>query len=145
MNEAYAFLAMFTMQILVGSVLFPELYIRRVRAQVARTTAERCTELFPGLDQNLSAQRFATRHRALNTGIALLGLLLLGWLFSRMGHPHWNVPGLTTVYFLVQTSPLYLIAWKQARFNQALKSRLAEGNGKPSCSAAGYSISSRRL
>jgi len=130
MNEAHAFLAMFTIQILVGSVLFPALFIRRVRAQVARFPVERFAKLFPGLDQNLSAQRFATRHRALNTGIAVLGLLLLGWLFSRMGRPHWYVPGFSTLYFVAQASPLYLIGWKQARYNKALKYRLAEGKRK---------------
>jgi hypothetical protein len=133
MIETYAFLAMFAIQILVGSVLTPAWLIRRVRAKVA-SSAERFAELFPGVDPNLSAERFATRHRALNTGIAVLGLLLLGWLFIHMRRPEWNqgkVPVLLlTAYLLAQMSPLILIGAKAAKVNKALKSSLADGKRK---------------
>jgi hypothetical protein len=131
--ETYAFLAMFAIQILVGSVLSPAWLIRRVRAKVA-SSAERFAELFPGVDHHLSTERFAARHRALNAGIAVLGLLLLGWLFIHMQSPGWN-PGkvpvlLLTAYLLVQMSPLVLIGAKAARVNKAFKSSLTDGKRK---------------
>jgi hypothetical protein len=132
MIETYAFLAMFALQILVGSVLSPAWLIRRVRAKVA-SSAERFAELFPGVDHQLSTERFATRHRALNTGIALVGLLLLGWLFIHMRRPDWNqgkVPLLLTAYLIAQMLPLVFISAKAARINKAFKSSLADGKRK---------------
>ena len=132
MIETYAFLVMFTLQIMVGSVLAPAWLIRRVRTKLA-SSAERFAELFPGVDQNLSAERFAFRHRALNTGIAVLGLLLLGWLFVHMRHPDWNqakVPLLLTAYLMLQISPLILIGLKAARISKAFKSSTADGKRK---------------
>jgi hypothetical protein len=133
MIETYAFLVMFTIQILAGSVLGPALFIKRVRARVASFPAERFAELFPGVDKNLSGQRFATRYRALNTGVGVLGLVLLGWLFMHMRRPEWNqgrVPGLLSVYSFLQLAPLLLLAWKAARSIKALKSLLADGKRK---------------
>ena len=123
MIEIYVFLAMFTIQILLGSVLSPTWLIRRVRVNVA-SSAERFATLFPGVDHNLSIERFATRYRALNTGIAVLGLLLLGWLFIHMRRADWNqgkVPLLLTGYLLAQMVPLALISIKAARINKAYK------------------------
>jgi len=134
MVESYAFLGMFTVQILTGSVLGPALFIRRVRADAASFPVERHAELpFPDVDPKLSAERFATRHRARNTGIAVLGLLLLGWLFTDMRRPGWDlgtVLGLTIVYFLVQTFPTILMGWKGARYMKALRSSSAERRRK---------------
>jgi hypothetical protein len=133
MIETYAFLAMFTIQILVGSVLCPAWLIRRVRARVASFPVERFAELFPGVDKNLSGQRFVTRYRALNTAIAVLGLLLLGWLFIHMPRPDWNrgrVPGLLTLYLMAQMSPLAFIGLKAAKSIKKLRSLLADGKRK---------------
>jgi hypothetical protein len=134
MIETYAFLGMFTVQIFIGSILGPALYIRRVRADAASFPADRCAELpFPNVDPKLSAERFATRHRALNTGIAVLGMLLLGWLFTDMRRPDWGlgtVLVLTIVYFLAQASPMILMSWKGAKSMKALKSALADGKRK---------------
>jgi hypothetical protein len=133
MIETYAFLAMFTIQVLVGSVLCPAWLIQRVRARVASFPVERFAELFPGVDKNLSAQRFVTRYRALNTGIAVLGLLLLGWLFIHMRRAQWNqgrVPSLLTLYLIAQMSPLAVIGLKAARSLTKLRSLLADGKRK---------------
>jgi hypothetical protein len=132
MIETYAFLAMFTLQILIGSVLAPAWLIKIVRAKVA-SSAERFAALVPGVDHNLQTERFATRHRALNTGIAVLGVLLLGWLFVHMRRPDWNqskVPLLLTAYLLLQMSPLAFIGVKAARFNKVFRSSLADGKRK---------------
>jgi hypothetical protein len=136
MIETDAFLAMFTIQILVGSVLNPALFIRRARPAV-RLSAERFAELFPGVARDRSGERFATRFRALNTGIAVLGVLLLGWLFIHVRRPDWTaektavkVIGLLTLYFLAQTSPMAFMGWKSAKSMKAVKSSLADGKRK---------------
>jgi hypothetical protein len=129
MNEANAFLAMFAIQILAGSILYPAWLIRHVRAKLASFPVERFAELFPGVDQDQSARRFATRHRALNTCIAVIGLLLLRWLFRYMQDSGWRdgpVEALATVYFLAQMSPVLRIGWVAHRYNKMLKHSLAE-------------------
>ncbi len=135
MIEAYAFLVMFAIQILTGSVLGPALFIRRVRADAASFPVERYAELqFPDVDPKLAAERFATRHRARNTGIAVLGLLFLGYLFTYMRRPSWDlgwglgtVLGVTVVFFLAQAYPTILLGRKGAKYMKALKSSLADG------------------
>lgn len=131
MIEAYAFLAAFTAQILVISVLYPAWFIRFVRVKTASFPAERFAQLFPGVDRSHSVERFATRYRALNTSVAALGLLLLVWLFSYLRRPDWNygpVQALITVYFLAaQMLPLFLVVWRAARFNREHKRSVTEG------------------
>ena len=82
----------------------------------------------------LRQERFLTRYRALNTGIAVLGLLLLGWLFSYMRRPDWDdgpVEALVAVYFVVQMLlPLCLVVWLGVRYNKVHKHSLAEGKRK---------------
>ena len=131
MIEAYAFLAAFTVQILVMSVLLPAWFIRYVRVQATRFPAERLAQLYPGVDLGRAQERFLTQYRALTTGIAVLGLLLLGWLFSYMRRPDWDdgpVEVLVTVYFLAaQMLPLALLVWVGVRFNKEHKRSLPEG------------------
>jgi hypothetical protein len=127
MIETYAVLGMFTIQILVGSILNPALFIRRSHPSVARFPIERFAELFPGIARDRSGERFATRYRALNAGIALLGLALLAWLFIHMRRTDWNqqkVPGLLTLYLFAQFSPIAFMGWKAARAMKELKSSL---------------------
>ena len=128
MTEVYAFLAAFTVQILM-SVLGPARFIRRAQAT---SIPERLVRLYPGVDLGLRRERFLTRYRTLNTGIVVLGLLLLGWLFSYMRRPDWDlrpVVILVGVYFLVQALlPLALFVPRIIRFNKAHKrSELLEG------------------
>lgn len=130
MIEAYAFLAMFTIQILAMSVLYPAWFIRYLRRQTASIPAERLALLHPGADLDLALERFLTRYRALNTGIAVLGLLLLGWLFSYMRRVDWHdglVEVVVTVYSVVQALlPLCLVAWRGVRFNRLDRRSLLE-------------------
>lgn len=128
MIEAYAFLAVFTLQILAISVLIPSWFIRYIRVQVARLPAERLALLYPGVDLGQAQERFLTRYRALTRGIAVLGLLLLGWLFTYVRRPDWDdgpVELLITVYFLVaQMLPLGLLIWFGVSFNKKHKNSL---------------------
>jgi hypothetical protein len=133
MIETYAFLAMFAMQILVGSVLNPALFIKRRQPTLASFPFERFAELFPGVTRDRSGERFATRFRALNTSIAVLGLLLLGWLLIHMQRPDWTeekAVGLLVLYFVVQILPGAFIVWKAARSMKALWSSLADRKRK---------------
>jgi hypothetical protein len=131
MIETYAFLAAFTVQILVVSVLYPAWFIRYLRMQATSLPAERLAQLYPGVDLGHAQERFLTQYRALTTSIAVLGLLLLGWLFSYMRRPDWGygpVEVLVAVYFLaVQMLPLFLVVWLGVRFNKEHKRSLPEG------------------
>ena len=136
MVEAYAFFAAFTVQILVMSVLLPAWFIRYIRVQTTLFPAERLAQLYPGVDLAHAQKRFLAQYRALTTGSAVLGLLLLGWLFSYMRRPDWDeglVDALVTVHFLVaQMLPLFLV-WVGVRFNKVhgiSKSSLLEGKRK---------------
>jgi hypothetical protein len=131
MIEAYAFLAAFTVQMLVMSVLLPAWFIRYVRVRAASIPAERLVQLYPGVDLGHVQERFLTQYRALTTGIAVLGLLLLGWLFSYMRRPNWDegkVDVLVIAYFLAAYFlPLVRFAWLGVRFNKEHKRSLPEG------------------
>jgi hypothetical protein len=136
MVYAYAFLAMFTIQILAMSFLYPTWFIRYLRRQATRIPAERLAQLYPGVDFGLARERFLTRYRTLNTGIAGVGLLLLGWLSSSMRRPEQHdvkvVVTLVCVYFLVQALvPLGLVVWHGVRFSRVHeRSLLLEGKRK---------------
>jgi hypothetical protein len=131
MIEAYAFLAAFTVQILVMSVLLPAWFIRYVRAQSASIPAERLAQLYPGVDLGQAQERFLTQYRTLTMGIAVLGVLLLGWLFGYMRRANWDegeVDILVTVYFLAAyLLPFVLFAWVGVRFNKEHKRALPQG------------------
>jgi hypothetical protein len=122
MIEAYLFLAAFTVQILVMSVLLPAWYIRNFRVKVARLPADRLAQLYPGVDAGPALERFLFQYRVLTSGIAVLGLLVLGWLYSDPWRTAWNkdVAGfLSTAYFLVaMLLPLLLFGRSMNRFNK---------------------------
>jgi hypothetical protein len=132
--EAYAFLAMFTVQILAISVLHPAWFIRYARVRALRVSAERFAQLYPGADRSVSLERFLTSYRVLNLGIAVLGSLLLAWLFNYMQRPDWDdgpVEALLAVYFGAQmVLPLSLIVWAGVRYSKLLKHSLADGKRK---------------
>jgi len=113
MIEAYAFLAMFIVQILAMSVLHPVRFIKYLRLKINPTE--------PAAQQYV--ERRLAQFRALNIGIAALGLLLLGSLFQYIQLGKWDegrVGLLVTMYFMVQVLPLFLVSWIVARINKAL-------------------------
>jgi hypothetical protein len=128
MIEAYAFLAAFTLQILAMSVLYPAWLIGYVREKAKSYPAEQLAALHPSIDRSV------TLYRALNTSIAVLGLLPLVWLFNYLQRPDWDdgpVEAMACAYFMLQTlAPLGLVAWSVTRYNSALQVLLLEGKRK---------------
>jgi len=104
MIEAYASLAAFTAQILVVSVLHPDWFTKYARAKGEVQ--------LPGWDRK-SRERFLSLYRAMNIGIAVLGLVMLGWLFQLMQSPNWDIGAvrhLLAGYFVVQILPFVLVS-----------------------------------
>lgn len=112
MIEAYAFLAAFVVQIFVGSILNPNKLNRYIRNWAVNFGSDRLAQLYPDFNYGQWAERFTTRYLAINIAVALLGLVVLGWMFSLVGQPEWvkNVTRLVIAYFFLQMSPLVLFA-----------------------------------
>jgi MFS family permease len=133
MIEVYLFLAVFPVQILAVSVLYPVRFTRLIRTGLAKIPAERLTELYPGVDVGHAYELFITRYRTANTVVVILGLLLLGWFSRYMQGANWDagaVGVLVIAYFVVQYSPLALIAWFTTRFNKVHRRASPEGKRK---------------
>jgi hypothetical protein len=139
MIEAYAFLAMFSVQILTMSVLFPAWLVRAVRAKATEFPAERFAHLYPGIDHNQVRERYLKRYRVANAAIALLGLVLMGGLFGYLQRPDWDdgpVESLAGAYFLAQALPLLLAAVLSIKYQNILE-RFLEGKRKASLQRRG--------
>jgi len=133
MIEVYLFLAIFPVQILGMSVLFPVRLTRLIRTGLKNIPAERLSELYPGVDVGQAHERFLARYRAANTVVVVLGLLLLGWFTSYMQRPNWDlgvVSGMGTAYLMLQYFPILLIAWFTIRFNKVHRRLLREPKRK---------------
>jgi hypothetical protein len=109
--EGYAFLAAFAVQILAASVLSPARLIKYVRGWARDFGSDRFAQLYPGADYGKFVERFVRRYRAVNTVIALVGLILFGWMFTLLRQPDWTqqVSQPALWYFLLQMSPLILV------------------------------------
>ena len=129
MIEVYLFLAVFPVQILGMSVLYPIRFTRLIRTGLKNIPADRLAELYPGVDVGQAHDRFLARYRAVNAVVAVLGLLLLGWFISCMQRSNWDertVGGMVTAYFFLQCFPITLIAWFTIRFNKVHRRLLRE-------------------
>ncbi len=130
MIEVYAFLAMFAVQILAMSVLFPSRLLRYSRDAAQGISAERLAELYPGVDHDLATRRFSMRMRVGSAGVAVIGLVALVWLYGYMRRPDWSlgtVIALNTVYYLLQFLPLLLAAWFTYRLYKTHEQSLIGG------------------
>lgn len=133
MIEVYLFLAMFPVQILGMSVLYPILLTRAIRAGLNKIPAERLPELYPGVDVGEAHERFLARYRVANTVFVVLGLLLLGWFISYTQRPDWDagtVGSMVFAYCMLQNAPILLIAWFTTRFEKLHKRPLPETKRK---------------
>lgn len=123
MIESHAFLAAFLLQILVVSVLNPARLIKHVRGWVANFGSQRFAELYPNFEYRQWADRFATRYRAANFLITVLGVLLLGWLYTLTRRPQWvdEVTKPVLVYYFLQMSPVVLLGlYAVVRYHKVL-------------------------
>jgi hypothetical protein len=122
MIEVYLFYAMFIAQVLMFSVLYPTTMIRSVHAAQARYPVERS----PLQDEQarMWLDGWLRRYRHINTGVALVGLLLLALLFRYMQRHVWDdgdIGLLLTAYFVLQFVPTALFWWQLAKRNKQLK------------------------
>lgn len=130
MIEVYGFLALFAVQVLTLSVLYPVRVSKYIRVQATSLPTERLAKLYPGVDLVLARERFLTRFRAVNFAIAGLGLLLLGWLFNHMQAPDWNVRLailLPAAYSMLQYVPLVFVTWLGFKLNRDYRRSLLDG------------------
>ena len=134
MLEAYAFIAAFTVQIMAMSILLPAQLLVRIRDQAGRHSTERFAQLYPGVDLTLARERFVTRYRATNIGIAILGFAVLGWLFNYLQRPDWDdgpVEAIVGAYFGVQALPILFMTFMSIKFKRkVLKDSAPEGKRK---------------
>jgi len=133
MIEVYLFLAVFLVQILAMSVLYPARLSRAIQASLKNIPAGRLAEFYPGVDVGRAHERFITWYRIVNNVIAVLGLLLLGWFFSYMMQPDWDegsVSGKLTAYFFLQNFPIVLFAGFTIRFNKVHRRSSQESKRK---------------
>jgi hypothetical protein len=133
MIEVYLFLAVFPVQLLAMSVLFPVRFARLIRAALAKHPAERLADLYPGVDVAHAHEHFLARYRVANTVVAVLGLLLLGWFMRYMQQSDWDagkVGAILIAYSLLQYLPILLLAWLTIRFNKVHRRSLLEGKRK---------------
>ncbi len=135
MIEAYAFLAMFTVQILTMSVLHPARLVKYTKAKLAEIPTERYPQMDAGLFGNLSTERFLSLYRAVNTGIAVIGLALLGFMFNEVRLPDWDK--MTAAYFVLQASPLLLLMVIGLRYIKMYRSSMVADKRKASLQRRG--------
>jgi hypothetical protein len=116
MLEAYAFLAMFIIQIVVLSVVYPSRLIRHARLITAQYPPEQFPQLYPR--GRAVAERRVAIYRALNVLVAVAGLALLGWFITYTRRPDWDdgpIEALLSAYFMLEFVPLMLFALTAAK------------------------------
>ena len=116
MIEVYAFLAAFAVLVPAVSVLIPLGYLSSIRTWTKKVPTDRFANL--GIDFDRDQARYLRRYRVMNVVIALLGLLLLGWLASYMqgGGRNWGLVNLlVTGYFVLFVPPMLHVYLFQAR------------------------------
>jgi len=126
MIEVYLFHLMFALQILLLSVLYPSRLIRRMRAGLEKYPYREFPQLYPkGEEASLhELAQYQRRYLLLNRVIAVLGLLLLGYLFNYMRKADWDdglVETAVGLYFMLQCVPMLLFAWFSLRGNSYLR------------------------
>ncbi|MET0282500.1 MAG: hypothetical protein ABW278_15440 [Steroidobacteraceae bacterium] len=130
MIAGYAFIAIFLVQISVISVLYPLRFSWLVKTALERIPAQRLADFYPGVDVGRAHARFLARYRVANAFVAVLGVLLMGWIFIDMRRTDWvagRVGAVLTAYFFLQNVPVILMAWFTTRFNKVHRRPSPEG------------------
>lgn len=128
MIETYAFAAMFTLQILVMSVLQPRAIVAFSRNKAAGIPDAWFAAHYPGVDRQDVMRRFSNRYLAANVAVALSGLALLAWMLARVPILDWDQ--LTSFYFLLQALPLLILAAIGLRGVRALRQSMLDTRRK---------------
>ena len=139
MIESYVFSAAFVVQILAMSALLPARLIRYCRAW-PDAYPESLEKMYPGIEPGaaleqyaLSMKRFSALFVAANAAIAIFGLWVLIGLVRQMQMPVWNEESVlfpTLGYFLLQTSPLLVLAAYGLWYMRKYKLSVAEPKRK---------------
>jgi hypothetical protein len=129
MIEAYAFLAMFIVQIVTMSVLHPARLAKYSRMKLAEFPAESFPQLHShGALGKVSNERFLSIYLRVNAGVAVVGALLLAFMFYNVPILDWD--RMTAFYFLLQAAPMALLAVIGIRYLLVYRSSLLEGKRK---------------
>jgi hypothetical protein len=128
MIEACAFAAMFTLQILVMSVLQPRAIIAFCKNKAAGISDAWFAANYPGVDRQDTIRRLSNRYLAANLAIALLGLALLAWMLTRVPILDWDQ--ITSLYFLLQALPLLIMSASGLRGVRALRQSMLDTKRK---------------
>ncbi|HEX5160755.1 MAG TPA: hypothetical protein VFV88_03480 [Steroidobacteraceae bacterium] len=118
MNATHAFLAAFTLQVLVASILYPAWLIHYVRDWARDFGSERLAQVSPEADHARRVGRIVSIYRVVAVVMTLLGLMLFAWLFNDMDRPGWLVDARKAValYFVLQMAQLiFLFLYASAR------------------------------
>jgi hypothetical protein len=91
MIETYAFLGVFTAQIVVMSVLYPGWISKSCRAEAATFPVARFEALYPNYDFKRTLERHLTWLRVMSIVTAVCGVALMVWLFGYMQRPDWDL------------------------------------------------------
>jgi len=133
MIEVYLFLAIFPVQILGMSVLYPVLLTRLIRAGLRNIPTERLAELYPGVDVGEAHERFFARYRVANAVVVVLGVLLLAWFIGYVQRPDWGAGSagwMVFAYCMLQNAPILLISWFTTRFEKVHRRFLPDSKRK---------------
>ncbi|MGH6913944.1 MAG: hypothetical protein ACREH3_09595, partial [Geminicoccales bacterium] len=125
MFEMYAFIAAFTAQILILSVLGPVRLIDILRGDIARFIAERAPQIDPSVAARVDSR--LRLFRVLGLATSVVGVLLMGAFIRYMLRPGWTDGPLEAVlpaYWFVQLLPLFLAVVTAGRFQDVLKRSL---------------------
>jgi hypothetical protein len=133
MIEANAFFAMFAVLILTVSVMHTFVLMRFVRVKMAAVPDEYFAEALPTLDRHRSTEQFVSRYRLAHAAVALLGVLLLGWLIDYMQRPDWDKRWVlfpVMGYFVLQWLPMLLTAMMGMKHAKVLRNYLVHAKRK---------------
>ena len=111
MSAVNAFVAMFIVQIVVMTVVYPSRLIKRLRELDTRYPKEQFPQLWPP-GYEAAERLLVTLYWGLNTVVAVAGLALLYGLFTYMRRPDWDddpVAKLVVAFFFLELIPTAVV------------------------------------
>jgi hypothetical protein len=142
MIETNAFFAMFAVLILTIALMHMLVLMRFVREKTAAMPEEYFAQIYPGHDRQQSTEKFVSRYRLAHGAVALVGMLLLGWLTNYMTDSGWDKRWVlfpVLGYFVLQWLPMVFTAIAGIKHMKALKSFFAQQKRKAALKRRGLS------